>query len=717
MENNNQLFIQKMLKKLKHLTNWSEAKSNTLADAIATNLKRIPELKNYINEKNSENESKIFFELGRYLKYTRFKKRKFIKHAYDSDNYFYMIFSGNIAKIDIKYTRAYVTFKEYLIHLIKLKLLGENYVYKKCLKRNKKIFPFNENIDVLTTKDINIDHYNDLIQKIKNDIENSSWYQDEQEVNNISDFIELYNPNLSENKLSFLGKENKYPAFLPIYNFDKILKPISFIGELTKPKGIKLLSSYVCLTSCSVFYINKSEIETKNNLYTLFRKKVSEDVIKNLFEGHFLFQDIDINFLSKYYSKYFYFQNFSKGQKIIEQNTPNQGIFLINKGSFQLKSKRTYHELNELKFKVMQSLDAENKNSLTDIGNTSTKNYDNIYEGLNPVQIENLTKERDINFNVYQFSDVVGLSDIYDIKTGLNNFSVECISDEGDAYFLPKEIFTSMCTNEKIKNNIDELIGKHCIILLREINRNKKIFENYIRNITNKNKEKHSSIFYLKKNITDKYNIMHNISPRNLSLDNSSSLSHYNNIHTYTNTNLSNQYIKNNKINSLKSLVLSNKKTPKLNVLHNISRRILSSNKEIKTQLKLKTNDNNKNNLKLSESNDKKNENSQNLYKINPILTFREKLKTMKFFNEENKNSIKTNNEFKSLNTKLELNNILNNRSKVNNLFKKKIGKKRILKNIIIKESKNTLKSMKINQSPKSAIKIIDNKKIYLKSN
>ena len=81
-----------------------------------------------------------------------------------------MIFSGNIAKIDIKYTRTYITFKEYLKHLIKLKLLGENYVYKKCIKKNKKIFPFDENIDILTTKDIKLKHYDDLIKNIKNEI-------------------------------------------------------------------------------------------------------------------------------------------------------------------------------------------------------------------------------------------------------------------------------------------------------------------------------------------------------------------------------------------------------------------------------------------------------------------------------------------------------------------------------------------------------------------
>ena len=101
-----------------------------------------------------------------------------------------------------------------------------------------------------------------------------------------------------------------------------------------------------------------------------------------------------------------------------------------------------------------------------------------------------------------------------------------------------------------------------------------KLFEDNIRNIKNTNKEKpiKNSIFYLKKNATDKYKIMNNISPRNLSLDNSS-LSNYNNMLTYTNTNASNQYIKNNKVNSLKSLILNNQQTPNVKVLHNISKK------------------------------------------------------------------------------------------------------------------------------------------------
>ena len=696
MSNSNKNLISRTLKNLKELINSSEKKSTALSETIASHLKKIPEIKQYINENNKENESKIFFELAKYLKYNRYKKGNFIKHTYESDNFFYMIFSGNIAKIDIKYIRTYFTFEDYLKHLIKLKLLGEHYVYKKCLKKNKRIFPFDENIDILTTKDINLKHYDDLIKKIKNEINNSPWYQEGKEINSIQDFIELYNPKISDNEYTFNRNENKYPTFLPIYIFDKYLKPISFIGQLTKPKGIKLLSAYVCLSSSSVFYINKTEIDSFNNLFTLFQKNVSEDVIKKLFEGHFLFQDTDIDFLSKNYSRYFYIQNYTKGQKLIEQNRPKGGIFFINKGEFQLKTKRTYHELNELKFKIIQSLDIKNKNSLIQINKTSTTNYENIYQGLNPIQMEKLNKEREISFNIYKFSEVVGLNDLYDGKTGLYNFSIECISDEGEVYFLPEEILTSLITNETIKKNMDELVEKQCKMLLREIDNKKKLIEYNIKRISSKYKERSTKGFYLIKNEPEKLVKLSTITQRNFSFDNSSNL-HHNKINNYNITNtpkLSKAYIISNKENTLKNKILNKYHTPKIKGSRILSTKNLQKNNDDYGKLKLKTTENdriyNMIKLKYRDGRNERNIFKQNMKVKNAFLTYSEQFKTMKKYNEENKIEIKTINGFKLMKLKLDHNNILNNQNKIRNIFKTKNGNKNLIKNTIFKENINS---------------------------
>ena len=701
MLNSDQYLIVRTLKKLKALTNFSSDKSTALSQTIASNLEILPELKHYINENNKENESKIFYEIGKYLKYSKYKKGKFIRHSYDSDNFFYMLFSGNIAKIDIKYTRTYISFKEYLSYLIKLKLLGENYIYKKCLKRNKKIFPFEESIDILSSKVINIENYDDLIQKIKEEIKNSLWCQDDNDSKDINNFIELYNPKISSNKFSYIGKESRYPVFLPVFIFDKILEPISFIGQLSQPKGIKFLSAYICLTSCSVFYINKSEINQHNNLYKLFQRRVSEDVIKRLFEGHFLFQDTDKNFLIKNYSKYFYVQSFIKGQKIIQQNRPYEGIFFINKGIFQLKTRRTYHELDELKFTIIRNLGnfsknfSDYKNKIEDIGTKSSKNYENIFEGLNPFQIENFSKERDIFFITYKSPDVVGLNDIIDEKTGLNNFSVECISDEGEAYFLPIEIYTSMSADETIKDNISELVEKQCLLLLREINKNKKLIVEGIKSLSSTSSRK-NNVLYLRKNLIDKFQNINPISQRNHSLDYSSiSIIKNNN----SKNNFSTTFIGNKNI---KQRILMNQinknKTPRLNASHRLLTNILSKSKDNNSNLNIITKGiknstlYDKINIKSNRVEIERNPMISNKKSINPFLTYREKFK----IKEENKNEISNNEKFQTIRTNKNYINLYN-KSKISNLFKQKIDSKKLIKNIKItdKKIKSSIKILK----------------------
>ena len=497
MKPTRQQSIEKVIKKLKKLVNCKIEKPKLLSELISRNLQIFPEIRNYINENIKDNESKLFFELGKNLKYSKYQKGQFIKHPYDTDDYFYMIFSGDVAKIDIKYNRLYISFKDYLNHLIKLKLLGEDHIYTKCIRINKNVFPFDEDINVLTTNEIRIDHYQELINSIKEKINHSPWLNNVNIINNIDDFLNLYNPETNKTKSDFNGRLTKYPAYMPFYTFDKILNPISFIGQLTIPKGIKILSSYICLSVSDIFYINKNEIDKNNILYKLFQRRVSEDVIKKLFEGHFLFQDTDKSFLIKYYSKFFYVQRLIKGQKLIRQNTPFEGIYFINSGMFQLKTLRNYNELNDLQFSILHAIDnfpkfiKEYQIKFNDLQKQNNKNEskNNIFEGLSQFQISKFTELRNISFNSYISPDVIGLNDIYDYKTGLNNFSVECISNEAEVYFLPNEIVTSLLTDESISSKVGEMVGKQCILHINRIIKYKKYFEQLVQFEANAYKE------------------------------------------------------------------------------------------------------------------------------------------------------------------------------------------------------------------------------------
>ena len=740
MKNTNPYLIEKIIKRLKILTNCKGDKTKLLSETIAKYLQILPELKTYINENISDNESKIYFELGKYLRYSKYHKGNFIKHSYDSDNYFYMIFSGDIAKMDIKYKRIYLSFKEYLTHLIKLKLLDENYVYLKCIKKNQKTFPFDEKINVLTTKDINIDNYQQLIKKIKDSINNSSWIKNMNKKNNIEDFLELYNPGMENTKLNFIGKETKYPVYLPFYIFDKIMNPISFIGQLTKPKGIKFLSAYICLNISDIFYIDKTEIDKNNNLYNLFQRRVSEDVIKKLFEGHFFFKDTDKSFLIKNYSKYFYVQKIEKGQKLIEQNTPYEGIYFINNGSFQITTLRSYNELNDLHFSILHALDdfpkafMEYQSRINEIEKQNIKNEfkKNIFEGLNQTQISRFTELKKITFNTYA-PDVVGLNDMFDNITGLNNFSVECLSDEAEVFFLPKEIVTSMITEDNINSKISEFIGKQIMQLIGEINKYKESFERTVQfeaNTINDNRKNNNILFYSlnsknmsnfmkqqNKNYISKYKYKNNYSTdiSNTSNNNTNfSTQKLNNFLTFSDSRAHSRAISKTKER--------NDKYPNI-----LLRKIIDKNrgkKENKIKIKFRIDSpdtqNNKNktffnNFRPYSTNSKINQSIQINNKTRDFLNGKDNINLKDIIGEENKN------EFNSTTIKFKINNTDNDKIK---LFFNKTNHKGILKktrerllshkSLLNYRTDENKKNSKKNNIKKLAISL-DNKKIIKK--
>ncbi len=158
---------------------------------------------------------------------------------------------GTVAKIGIKYKRTYLTFKEYLGYLIKLKLLDETFLYENCVNKNIKVFPIPKKANVINCNDVKIFKYEEEIKKVKEKVENSNWKKD---PSRIEDFLNLYNLQIDkEERDKFLDKDPNYIVFLPYYSLDKMIEPISFIGELSKPKSIKLISSYFSfILYCSI---------------------------------------------------------------------------------------------------------------------------------------------------------------------------------------------------------------------------------------------------------------------------------------------------------------------------------------------------------------------------------------------------------------------------------------------------------------------------------
>ena len=466
--------------------NKDNNRTRVFSEKIAQYLEIIPEFVEYLNEDNSNLKHKFFVEIGRYIEYQKYQKGSIIQHACEGDKIFYMLFTGNILKLSIKYKNIYMSLKEYILFLTKLYILNEKFLYNDCIKKNQSVFPIKEHIDIIKfgTKIKLFDFKEELknIIKMKEEILMNNNYNNNNKMTNkinVNDVLLLYNPNVQNEKNYFLNDEMKFIVNLPFFYIDKIIEPISFLGNLNKNRGIKIYSSFICLNTCDIFYLDKSIIKAGDEeLYNLINRKKSEKITNMLFKNHFLFKDTELTFLSKNYSKYFEVMNISKGNIIIHQGNAYDGVFFVIKGTLELKSLRSYNELTDLKYCILNNIDLKKINQ-EKADKLKDKRKANIINKLihNPLFIKKSNQKQEIIFGTYSENEIIGLNDLYDKKNGIYNFSVKCLSKEAELFFVPKEIFSSLMTNQDISDKIKSLLDEKNKILILKIKKFKDLFE------------------------------------------------------------------------------------------------------------------------------------------------------------------------------------------------------------------------------------------------
>jgi len=159
------------------------------------------------------------------------------------------------------------------------------------------------------------------------------------------------------------------------------------------------------------------------------------------------------------------------------QNSVYEGVYFILKGVLELKTKRSYNEINELKYNIL------NQNPNSDINESlesfRDKKRDAIMQRLlrNPQFIKQANEKKEINFGTLIDTEIVGLNDLYDKNNGIYYFSVKCISNEAELFFAPKEIVNSMLTNPDIEEKITKITIEKIKILKLKIKRFTDLFE------------------------------------------------------------------------------------------------------------------------------------------------------------------------------------------------------------------------------------------------
>lgn len=123
---------------------------------------------------NGDNDSteQLLSEIAWIIFHKKYKKNTLMKKPGEKNEYFYLIMTGKIQKVTIVFKKEKITLEEYLIFLLKMKLINEYELLRKCRQINKSILDINyNNIEYFCDKNPKY-NYQDLLEKATKEVTN-----------------------------------------------------------------------------------------------------------------------------------------------------------------------------------------------------------------------------------------------------------------------------------------------------------------------------------------------------------------------------------------------------------------------------------------------------------------------------------------------------------------------------------------------------------------
>jgi len=443
-------------------------------------LKTLKPLIDYLDEPINEELDKILYKLSENITYLELPKGSKLKKLEDEESNFYILLKGKVAELTIKYTKIFLTLKEYLQHLIKLQILEENFLLKEILKRNNNIYNIQFDDPITHCKNLKTFKYEEYYHSLKKYIINNEWFK----YYDINDFIKLIN---IKKKIKIvktekdINHESEYCFHIPEYIFSKFITKGYNINTLTEPKHIKELYTYITIKRSKIAILDKYKIDNLDYYKGIHIKQ--RDLLENIIKDLFIFQGIDINFIMNNFSSFFEYKLIKKGEFIIKQDTPHYGIFLIKNGTFNVITNKTINEIEGVIHCLKHSTDdfRTHISKLKSNNNNDNEKKIKINNITNPVLsssefIKMSNQKKNFLISTIEKNDIIGLSDFYDFKTGNNLFNVECISDEAEIFFVPNTIFFSLLNsydiiNKKIALYVEQRANYYINNLIRQKNK------------------------------------------------------------------------------------------------------------------------------------------------------------------------------------------------------------------------------------------------------
>ena len=423
----------------------------------------------YISLNNDKDESdKLLSELAWVIFHKKYKKNSLIKKTGEKNEYFYLLMSGKIQKVSLVFKKEKITLKEYLIYLLKMRLIKEFELLKKCRQLNKSIMDINyNNIEYFCERNPKY-NYNELLKKATDDIINFGF--DLKKINHHSDeymdipCIESY-LKVGEIKKD-IKSQNKGPTiylYIPKYELSCNLVKGDYFGFLNKDIFYEY-SSYICTEDCDLGYINKNKL-IESSIFEQIDSTLSNYFYNNK-NKFYIFKGIDTKIFNEKYSMYINYQKYKQGDKIFLQGSLNEGIYLIKDGEIKINIYSKINDLEKLMIKLIWSLKGfqehvpsfEFKSIIKDNEDTNSLKDNHIYED----------KEKLFDFGILKEGDILGLNELYDYKTSIYNFNAECVSKEVSLFYINKNNFNLILSKEntlydsviqKVELRIKYLIG------------------------------------------------------------------------------------------------------------------------------------------------------------------------------------------------------------------------------------------------------------------
>ena len=429
-------------------------------------LKTLENFNDFIHfRENEESSFNLMVQFARITFYQYYRKNTILIKPGSFNDKFYILLNGCIDKFSLIFEKITLTIEQYLLYLLKMEIINEDEIIKKCHLLNKSIINIgNDELSILdffqNNKKLN---YKDMKSKAEKDLRdlnfNSSLFHGGilKRVPSVENYLKIFesiSPKISDND----GKP-RFNMWIGKYKLNSILINGQFFNNISD-ESIKEYNLYICKTNCDIGQITRQEFcEHQLNLPIKLKMKNTLKEIKNDF--YFLKGINDEKFIQDY-SHLLLYKKYKKGDKIFLQGGLYEGVYLVYDGEISLSSKTNIDKLSHLVINIVYSIKKFTEHIPAFDSKLLIEEFNNIHQLLykkGDVPFIEFLKLRNIAISKVKKNDILGLNELYDYKTELFNFTAECISDEATLFFITKNDFSLMlCKETHLRKNILSII-------------------------------------------------------------------------------------------------------------------------------------------------------------------------------------------------------------------------------------------------------------------